>query len=73
MANMAYCRFQNTLQDLRDCQRALNEMGDFERELSGEEARAAKRLLQICRELSDDYDMAPAASATPTEGASNAP
>lgn len=55
MANMSYCRFQNTLEDLRDCRDALNEMGDFEKELSEEEAKAAKRLLKMCRSLADDY------------------
>lgn len=55
MANMSYCRFQNTLDDLRDCRDALIEMGDFERELSEDEAKAARRLLKLCRELADDY------------------
>lgn len=55
MANMGYCRFRNTLNDLRDCQNALNELGDFEKELSEDEAKAAKKLLAVCRELADDY------------------
>lgn len=55
MANMSYCRFQNTLQDLRDCLDALNEMSDFEKELSEEEAAAAKRLLKLCRSMADDF------------------
>lgn len=55
MANMSYCRFRNTLEDLRDCHSALSEMGDFEKELSEEEAKAAKRLFKVCRELADDY------------------
>jgi hypothetical protein len=55
MANMSYCRFRNTLEDLRDCRRALSEMGDFEKELTEEEADAAKRLFKLCRELADDY------------------
>lgn len=28
MSNMSYCRFRNTLSDLRDCQEALSEMED---------------------------------------------
>ena len=56
MGNMSYCRFQNTLDDLRDCRDALMEMGDYEKELDEEEARAAKRLLRICRELADDFE-----------------
>lgn len=56
MANMSYCRFQNTLADLRDCARALSEMGDYEKELSEAEGKAAKRLLKLCRDLADDYE-----------------
>jgi len=56
MGNMSYCRFQNTLDDLRDCRDALMEMDDYEKELDEEEARAAKRLLRICRELADDFE-----------------
>ncbi|MEK7426311.1 hypothetical protein [Methylibium sp.] len=55
MGNMSYCRFQNTLEDLRECHDALSEMGDFEKELGEDEAKAAKRLLKICRELANDY------------------
>jgi hypothetical protein len=53
---MSYCRFQNTIEDLRDCRDALMEMGDYEKELDDEEARAAKRLLKLCRELADDFE-----------------
>lgn len=56
MGNMSYCRFQNTLEDLRDCRDALMEMGDYEKELDDEEARAAKKLLKLCRELADDFE-----------------
>ena len=56
MGNMSYCRFQNTLNDLRDCRDALMEMGDYENELAEDEAHAAKRLLRICRELADDFE-----------------
>ena len=56
MANMGYCRFSNTLADLRDCQDALSEMNDYEKELSPEEAKAARRLFKLCRELADDYE-----------------
>ena len=58
MANMSYCRFQNTLKALRDCRDALGELNDFEKELSSDEANAAKKLLKICRELADDYEHA---------------
>ena len=46
MANMGYCRFQNTLQALRDC-------GDHidDNDLSDEEERARRALLELCCEL----------------------
>lgn len=47
--NMSYCRFQNTLQDLRDCQTALADNGPDD--LSPEERRAAKRLIELCCEV----------------------
>ncbi len=54
MANMGYCRFQNTLQDLRDCEEHLSD------DLSPEEERARKRLIELCKRIaeymSDDED-----------------
>ena len=52
MSNMSYCRFQNTVSDLRDCQEALEnlvngvgeEKGD-EVALSDSETASAKNLL----------------------------
>lgn len=55
MANMSYCRFQNTLTDLRDCQNALDEGALDDSNLSEEEERAARALLRTCREMVDDY------------------
>lgn len=58
MANMSYCRFENTLGDLEDCLIALRN----EDELSDFEARAAKkmfrRMLDFCveNEIIDGYD-----------------
>jgi hypothetical protein len=51
MANMSYCRFQNTLNDLRDCQEALDEQDC----LSNDEARARDKLIALCVELAMDY------------------
>lgn len=47
MANMGYCRFENTLSDLQDC---LDYMND---NLSGSEARARRDLLALCQEIAD--------------------
>ena len=43
---MSYCRFQNTYQDLLDCSRHL-----YDDDLSEEEERARKRLIQICQNI----------------------
>ena len=52
MANMSYCRFQNTLGDLRDCLVALEDNDD----LSEEEARARKVLVKVCTEIVEQAD-----------------
>lgn len=49
--NMSYCRFQNTLTDLRDCAEHLDD-GD----LSEEEQRARYRLLKLCQTIMSDYE-----------------
>ena len=49
MPNMKYCRFQNTLDDLRDCYDHMHE------ELSDEEERARKRLIKLCVDIAGDY------------------
>ena len=48
MSNMSYCRFQNTLPDLRDCRDALDD------EVGPEEEAARKKLIKICREIVAD-------------------
>ena len=56
MANMSYCRFQNTLPDLSDCLEALDD-GVLDRDdgLSEEEMRAAKKLIAMCVRIAQDY------------------
>lgn len=51
MANMSYCRFRNTLNDLTDCE------NNFDNISSIEELQAAKRLLQTCQRIVDSIDM----------------
>ncbi len=51
MGNMGYCRFENTASDLEDCQEHL-----FDEDLSEEEERARKRLIEICKEIVADYE-----------------
>jgi hypothetical protein len=50
MSNMGYCRFQNTLSDLRDCLEALEDA----KPLSPEEFRAAVSLRELCEDILRD-------------------
>ena len=50
MANMSYCRFRNTLNDLRDCE------ANFYNINSMEELVAAKRLLKLCQQIVNAVD-----------------
>ena len=47
MSNMSYCRFENTLGDLRDCR------DHWEDAESEDEIKARKRLLLVCQEILD--------------------
>jgi hypothetical protein len=51
MANLSYCRFQNTLGDLRDCSDHILDTG-----LSKEEARARRRLVDVCQDIVDAFE-----------------
>lgn len=49
MGNMSYCKFQNTLKDLRDCHRTFVDMEcGGEDPLSRDELEAAKELAAEC-------------------------
>ena len=54
MANMSYCRFRNTLSDLRDCIDALNDEGIDGIE-DDEERHAAIWLVKKCGEVHEDF------------------
>lgn len=45
MSNMSYCRFQNTLNDLRDCAE------DFGNKLSRDEHHARKQMLETMLDI----------------------
>jgi hypothetical protein len=45
---MSYCRFQNTVTDLRDC------ADNITAKLSSDEERARKGLIQWCRNILDE-------------------
>ena len=51
MANMSYCRFRNTLNDLQDCE------NNFDNINSIEELVAAKRLLKTCQRIVDSIEI----------------
>lgn len=51
MSNMSYCRFQNTVRDLSECQDALETLFGGEEPLSKEELDAAKRLVACCANI----------------------
>lgn len=51
MANMSYCRFQNTSNDLRDCAGALEEVLAGNETLSRDELQAAIRLIETAQDI----------------------
>jgi hypothetical protein len=61
MSNQSYCRFRNTLGDLRDCAEDLDAgcLDDKVEPLSDEERRAAMQLLKLCARLTRDFEVEP--------------
>ncbi len=58
MANMSYCRFENTFRDLQDCYNALGEAGsieDVENEANEYEKKFVRKLVKLCKEIADDF------------------
>jgi hypothetical protein len=53
MSNMSYCRWQNTLSDLRDCAASLEERDS----LSREERAAALATLQLCATMLEELGL----------------
>ena len=50
MVNMEHCRFENTLEALRECQESMDD-----RDLSPEEKRARRELIDVCWRIAKDY------------------
>ncbi len=50
MGNMGYCRFQNTLEDLLDCQEYMDD-----KNLGVDEEKARERLILVCDQITYDY------------------
>ena len=54
MANMSYCRFENTARDLRDCVYAIRN-GETD-ELNNYEIEGLQEILDLAQEIMDDQD-----------------
>lgn len=54
MANMSYCRFENTARDLRDCVNAIHN-GETD-ELNEYELEGLTDILELCKEIVEDED-----------------
>jgi len=50
MANMSYCKFENTYHDLLDCRESIN------KKLSTSEDKFRKRLVELCEEIVNEFD-----------------
>ena len=50
MANMSYCRFENTLRDLRDCYNNMNN------DLSKSEFYARKQMIEMCANIANQHE-----------------
>ena len=50
MANMGYCRFENTLRDLRDCYSNMDSD-----DLSQSEFYARKQMIELCWDIYSEY------------------
>ena len=48
MPNMSYCRFRNTLKDLRDCWENWDELNESQ---DTEEAEARHQIIKLCKEI----------------------
>ena len=50
--NMSYCRFRNTLEDLKDCYYNIEDVED----MSYEEKIARKQLIKLCAEIAEEKE-----------------
>lgn len=56
MANMSYCRFENTLYDLEDCVNALDGVVYDGESISKGEWKYAKRMREWCERFIKTFD-----------------
>ena len=50
MANMSYCKYENTLSDLRDCYETMDDEPGNETE-----KKCKAKLIELCREIAENY------------------
>jgi len=58
MANMSYCRFENTYHDLKDCYEALNEadsLESLEQTVNEYEKKFIQKLVELCKDIVDEF------------------
>ena len=58
MANMSYCRFENTYVDLQDCYDALTEAGgikEVEENANQYEKKYIRKLVELCKDIVADF------------------
>ena len=51
MANMSYCRFENTYSDMRDCMEALERVKYEDEPISEREWEYVRRLAELCEDF----------------------
>lgn len=56
MANMSYCRFENTYRDLVDCFTALEQIAYDNESISDREWDYAKRMRDLCEQFVEEFD-----------------
>ena len=58
MANMSYCKFENTFNDLNDCLTSLenSSIEELEENASTYEKSYIRKLINLCTEISQNYD-----------------
>jgi hypothetical protein len=56
MANMSYCRFENTLHDLADCVNALDGVVYDGESISEREWKHAKRMKEWCERFIETFE-----------------
>ena len=49
MGNMSYCRFENTLQDLKDCSEHISD------DITARENIQREKLIALCAKIANEY------------------